>query len=297
MIGRLRPRALALHLRWLVRDTWPNRHVVRTVHGVPMAMPWSHRLPDYAADPRYAQNLTDLAVLLATAGPVHVIDIGANIDDSALLILKDVDARILAVEPDEIFLPYLYENTADDDRVVVAPVMLTTPSTPKALAVHRVGGTASFNRPASENPGDKDLRNDVRRVSPEELRAQYPDFDRVRLVKSDTDGFDVDLVPAVARAWADSKPVLFFEYDDRACRVVGLDPLAVFSDLAELGYDRIAAWDNGGRPLFRGSLDQVRAIAERDRPSSPRLFWDLAAVHRDDEAAWTAVGSLVPSLL
>jgi hypothetical protein len=34
-------------IRWQVRDTWPNRWVERDILGVSMAMPWSHRLPDY----------------------------------------------------------------------------------------------------------------------------------------------------------------------------------------------------------------------------------------------------------
>ena len=49
-------------------------------------------------------------------------------------------------------------------------------------------------------------------LTPDALRAGYPSFANLRLVKSDTDGYDVALVPAIAEAWGGAHPVLFFEY-------------------------------------------------------------------------------------
>jgi FkbM family methyltransferase len=252
-----------------------------------MAMPWSHRLPDFARlDPVYGENLLDLARLLAADGPIDVLDVGANIGDSTLLILDRAQARVLAVEPDEVFLPFLRHNVRDNDRVAIEPSLLSATDVQESRKVVRIGGTATYQ------PTDDDVP--VPMISVAELRDRHPSFAGLRLVKSDTDGYDVALVPAIARAWADAKPVLFFEYDHRASEVAGNPPLAVWDELAALGYTECAVWDNGGHPLHRCSLAAARELAEQERPSSPGGFWDVAAVHATDAHGIAALDALIP---
>jgi FkbM family methyltransferase len=283
ILGRARYKA-----KWTIRDLRPNRWVVREVGGVRMAMPWSHRLPDYAhTNAAYGQNLLALAELLGTKQTITVLDVGANIGDSTLLILDRTDARVLAVEPDEVFLRFLRHNVSNDPRVVVVPALLTTGGPPRAVNTVRVGGTARFMR----DEGGTALSA----ISVEELRNAYPLFTRLRLVKCDTDGYDVTLVPAIARVWADARPVFFFEYDHRASRLAGHEPLNVWEELAALGYASLAVWDNGGHPLFRSTTRDIVALARELQPASPRLFWDVAAVHVDDAEALDALERLLPS--
>lgn len=277
------------HLRWRVRDTWPNRWVERDILGVPMAMPWSHRLPDYTRnDPAYGENLLRLAELLAGPEPLQVLDVGANIGDSTLLILHRVNARVLAVEPDEVFLPFLRHNVEGNDRVVVEPSLLLASGTSEGLRSVRVGGTAAF---VQDDSGGAT----VPMVGVDELRERHPDFSGIRLVKSDTDGYDVSLVPALARTWPDRMPVLFFEYDERLTRAAGFDPRQVWDDLAGLGYTDVAVWDNGGHPLARTTIGEARGLVETSYPDSRKAFWDVAVVHREDVAGRAALDALIPA--
>jgi FkbM family methyltransferase len=279
-------------LRWKVRDMRPHRWVERDVHGVTMAMPWSHRLPDYAAaDPAYGANLVDLVAELArgrdAGDPLQVLDIGANIGDSTLLILDRVDARVLAVEPDEVFLPFLRHNVAADGRVTIEPSLLqAAPSDDRVRSV-RVGGTAAF---LPDDAADSSVPS----LTVEELRERHPEFAGLRLVKTDTDGFDVQLAPAVARAWPESRPVLFFEYDEPLTRRAGLEPRAVWDELEVLGYDACAIWDNGGHPLHRVTLAKARQLVASDYPEDRRDFWDVAVAHRDDAEGRRALDALIP---
>jgi FkbM family methyltransferase len=269
-----------------VRERWPNRWVEREVTGVRMAMPWAHRLPEFARlDSAYGQNLLQLAELLAAGGQIQVLDVGANIGDSTMLMLSRVDARVLAVEPDEVFLPYLRHNVGDDPRVVIEDSLLTSGDQTGYSSARRIGGTAAFTRDP-EAPG-------VRTRSIAELNELHPDFADLRLVKSDTDGFDVELVPAIARSWAHSRPVLFFEYDHHASSLAGHDALAVWDELMSLGYTECAIWDNGGHPLYRCTLAQAHSLAIRVQPSSAYIFWDVAAAHQDDAEGIKALDTLV----
>jgi FkbM family methyltransferase len=278
---------------WFIRDRVPHRKVVRDVQGVRMVLPWSHRLPDYAAaSATYGQNLVDLARLLAETSPLKVMDIGANVGDSALQILHAADGNVLCVEGDPAYLEFLHLNVDNDDRIEVVEALLAVSEAGAGMKAVRTGGTTRFVS------GDAD--DAMPSVTPAALRAAFPGFADLRLVKSDTDGYDISLVPVVAEEWADAHPVLFFEYDPYLIRLAGLDPLAVWPRLEGLGYSDIAVWDNGGTPVGRMT---TTTIAERaaglddipgDRPAA-RSYWDVALVHEDDDLGRAALDQLIPA--
>ena len=280
---------------WLVRDRFPFRPVVRRVQGVELVLPWSHRLPDYAAwDPEYGQNLVELARLLAASGPLTVLDVGANIGDSAVQILNAADGRVLCIEADRAYLDFLHRNVDRDPRVHVVEALLTVDGSESGTTAVRTGGTTRFVEGAGADA--------MPTVSPTALRAGHPDFERLRLAKSDTDGYDVSLIPAIAEAWRDAPPVLFFEYDPYLTRLAGLDPAAVWPRLAELGYDEVAVWDNGGHVVGRTTVDRIadQARVLDDVPhgrARSRAYWDVAVVHRDDAEGLAAITELVPAEL
>lgn len=269
------------------------RKVQRDVQGVRMVLPWSHRLPDYAAaSASYGQNLVDLARLLAETGPLTVMDIGANVGDSALQILHAADGKVLCVEGDTAYLEFLHLNVDSDDRVAVVEALLAVDDAGERTKAVRTGGTTRFVSGAADDA--------MPSVTPAALRAAFPDFADLRLVKSDTDGYDVSLVPAVAEEWADAHPVLFFEYDPYLIRLAGLDPLAVWPRLQALGYTDIAVWDHGGTPVGRmtpatiGERASVLDDIPGDRPAA-RSYWDVALVHADDDLGRAALDKLVPA--
>lgn len=292
MRGSELARRVAQRGRWFVRDRWPNRDVVRDVQGVPMHLPWSHRLPDYArVAPDYGQNLVRLAELLQTgAAPLTVLDVGANVGDSTLQILRATDARILCVEADQFFVDYLERNIGDDGRVSIEAKLLSAAADDVAMAPVRVGGTTRFEPGSSSDTAPT--------VTTSALRERHPDFGDLRLAKSDTDGYDVELIPAIARTWAHSRPVLFLEYDHTLSRLVGNDPLTLWPALADLGYARVAAWDNWGRPVGQWAVTEIASHAAKlDDPGSgvSSRYWDVAVAHGEDEAGLAALEQLVPS--
>ena len=187
-----------------------------------MVLPWSHRLPDYAGPgSAYGQNLVSLARLLAEeAPPLTVLDVGANVGDSTLQILDAADGAVLCVEADKYYLEFLHRNVDGDARVTVVESLLAVDEAAARTTAVRTGGTTRFVE--GEDP------DAMPSTTPTRLRESHPGFADLRLVKSDTDGYDVALVPAIAEAWRDSRPVLFFEYDPYLTRIAGYDPLLVW---------------------------------------------------------------------
>lgn len=286
----------------LIASMMPRRRllgdqpIVRRVQGVVLEMPRSHMLPFYARlRPTYGQNLVELAAGLKDAAPegtLTVMDVGANIGDSALQIIARTDAHVLCVEGDPYWVRYLRANVGSEPNAVVAEVLLAPDNADwSAASPVREHGTTRF---VSDAAGDRSQPL----ATAAQLRRDHPEFDRLRLLKSDTDGFDPVLVPAVASAWRDTHPVLFFEFDPTLARLTGNEhPSKVWDDLAELGYDRLAIWDNAGDPL--GQMD-IGDAAEHARTLEPRPvqygyhFWDVAACHVDDQAARYVLDTLVP---
>ncbi|GAA4820449.1 hypothetical protein ACFQ0K_13885 [Nocardioides caeni] len=287
-IGR-RARLLPLYASWAVRGLWPTRKVTRHVQGVDLVLPWSHRLPDYAKfSPDYGQNLVQLAAAIARedGAPLTMLDIGANVGDSAVQVLHAADGSVLCVEGDAYYLEFLHANVDKDARVVVEESLVVTDGSDSLVAV-RSGGTSRFEESTS---GAK-----VATLSPEALRAKYPAFDGLRLIKSDTDGYDVTLVPAVTRAWQPATPVLFFEYDERLSAKAGNDAAQVWPELAGLGYAHVGIWDNAGERIglvpiadVPGRLGELAAGIE----SGAFHYWDVAVTHADDATGTAALRSL-----
>ncbi len=280
---------------WMIRDRFPFRPVIREVQGVRLVLPWSHRLPDYATwGPLYGQNLVELARGLAEAAPpLTVLDVGANVGDSAVQILNAADGKVLCIEADRAYLDFLHRNVDSDKRVSVVEALLVVDEGSSGGTAVRTGGTTRFVKGAATDA--------MPTVSATRLRNDNPAFRDLRLVKSDTDGYDVNLVPAIAEAWADARPVLFFEYDPYLTRLADLDPLAVWPRLAELGYRHVAVWDNGGAALGQATIDEIATAAKgldnQPGPARARTYWDVAVVHEDDDRGRSVIQRLVPGTL
>lgn len=286
LVGRLR---LELDLRR------PDKQVTRTIRGVDMVLPRRHVLPHltYPGSP-YAVNLVDLAAKLNEAeGSVTVLDVGANVGDSALLILGVTPtASIVCVEPDPAWLDYLELNAAGRPNVAVeASVLLADEGevSETLTMVHHAEGTSQVERGGA---GDE-----VSGISVSELVRRHPQLESVRLVKSDTDGWDVPLVPVMARALAATKPVLFFEFDPRPTRIIApdVDPNSIWPRLADLGYDQAVVWDNGGNLLGASTINELAsksAVLDGAAEDRGYGFWDVAAAHRDDASGVAVLADL-----
>lgn len=262
----------------------PDKPVRRQVRGIDMLLPRKHVLPHFVrAGSPYAENLVELGVRIREAeGDLCLLDIGANVGDSALLVLDRAPGTAVCVEPDPEWLTYLEANVGDRPNIAVEPSVLLGPDAdldaPLAI-VHQAIGTSQVTR-AEEGSG-------LPAITTDELLRRHPQLEKVRLIKTDTDGYDVMLVPHLVTTFAASHPVVFFEYDPRPTRIATpeLDPVALWQYLVDAGYEQAVIWDNGGRLIASApTADLTEMCAVLDQPEKERGygFWDVAVAHRDD---------------
>ena len=241
--GRARLKALIALRRALVRLRDPV--LEWRVGGVDLVMPLSHELPFYRHDhPLYG---SPVGMIAATVGG-GVVDVGANIGDTAAEIRSRSDVPILCVEGDDRFFLLLQQNAQRIGGIELEHAFVEAP---ESALVERGAGTArlvvSSNAPVQG-------RSEALRAKPlVRILAEHAAFAEPALVKIDTDGMDVPIVLANLELFARIRPVLFFEYDPH----LGATP-DVFERLREIGYRRMDVYENTGE--LAQSVDLPGAI-------------------------------------
>jgi len=202
---------------------------------------WLHLRSVY---PLYDTALGRIAGALRTKYPtLHAIDIGANVGDTAAVIRESAEIPVLCIEGDPVLLPILTENVARMGPGVVIKPSLVGPDAKygNLELTDDVGCNASLVRALAPN-GSVKLR------SLAAILADHPEFSSAKLMKTDAEGFDFDILRQSLEFIKQSRPVVFFEYNPHF-RVdaphAGVDTIEA---LIRAGYSDFFYYDNFGHP-------------------------------------------------
>jgi FkbM family methyltransferase len=221
--GRARLKAAITARKALVRLGDPS--VRYPVGDVELELPLSHELPFYRRDhPQYDSRIGPLARELG--GPV--VDIGANVGDTAAFVRAESDVPILCVEGDDRFFALLERNAARLGDVELEHAFVDAPTRGR---VERRAGTARIVA------GEADLPTKPLAA----ILEEHARFARPALLKLDTDGMDVPILLTNLELLQRLLPVLFFEYDPH----LGATP-ELFGRLAKSGYETADWYENTG---------------------------------------------------
>ena len=248
------------------------------VFGTRLAIPLSHALPRYLKMfPYYASNLGRLAAVIKEkyAG-LSVIDIGANIGDSAAAIRHGADAPVLCVEGNPFFLKVLKLNAGRFRRVSVAESYVGDANS-SLLAEDRAANGTSRISPG----GGREIK--IRLLSG--ILGDHQDFRTAKLVKIDTDGFDCKIIRGSADFLTAARPAVFFEYDPLLLSRQDDDGLSVFDALRGLGYDSALVYDNLGHFMLSLRLSDLTLLKELHAhffSYQGERFGDFCVFHSDD---------------
>lgn len=272
---------------FLIRKSDP---VIRMrCNGEPLYMHLSHQLPLYQAEhPLYDRALPRIAKQIAADdGEVVMIDVGANIGDTAVSVISAAAGRCLCVEGDERYFPLLVRNTARyGSRVANVYALCTSADSQDSVTAVRSGGTTRF----TESKGESDA---APILTLDEIVARHPAAIQTNLLKIDTDGFDFKVLRGAAHLIASAKPTLFFELQPSFLETQGEDPLSIFPWLSGRGYDRVLLYDNAGNPAVSCRASDRDAIAAAlGRIDGKRLYYyDVLTIHDESSPAAVAMFS------
>jgi FkbM family methyltransferase len=211
-------------------------------------LPADHKLPVYQRDePLYDRGFIPLLLALFKSSPSGwIVDIGANVGDTASLMASLTGHPIICVEGEEAFLPFLRRNLErlSSEIVLCERHVFTRRIEELGLTYHLGDSTGGF----STGEG-KQAQNFV--TIDEIVKTAAQD---VLLFKSDTDGLDIPIVEEFLDRGNCPDAVIFMEVNPNY-QVTDLTYVAkFFRRIAEANYS-LAIFSNRGVPF--GFMDRI----------------------------------------
>ena len=212
-------------------------------------LPWNQKI--YRLYDRF------LPILVKHLDPENtIIDVGANVGDSAASIIQNCSNKVICIEPSDEFFTYLKKNIelinsnqhSGNNEVVLKKYLVGTNSFSGVLE-HK-DGTAQLIPNSVNQDGDTHTPLD-----------DLVDLTTgIELVKVDTDGFDFDVLMSSEKILKDSEPILFWENDIRNSEQ-NQGYMKLYKFLSEIGYSYLSIFDNFGNLLLEDSdFDTLRKI-------------------------------------
>jgi len=229
--------------------------------------------------PNYSRNFSRLtASILKDNLSAIIIDIGANIGDTVALIRSEgVKNRIICIEGNELYLDFLKTNTKQFDQIDIVETFLSSGEDEIKGTVLTEMGTAKIV-----------ISNDGGSIPSQTLDAivSKNQLKNIKILKVDTDGFDVLILQGATKVITKEQPVIFFEYDNH----LNVSETSCFSFLISLrkyNYNKVLFYDNYGNFLMCLSLSQENEIAQLDnyikKGCGAFPYFDVAVFHTNDD--------------
>ncbi|TCC97562.1 FkbM family methyltransferase [Pedobacter hiemivivus] len=242
---------------------------------------YEHPIEEYLTQFKYySRNLSRIAKYLEHKYPNYsIIDVGANIGDTiALFRSEGVDQLIHSIEGDPVYIALLAQNLPLFKGVEVHETFLGEESKEESIVIDNTRGTANISTGSGQTTAVVKL---------DDLVAKNK-IENIKLLKTDTDGFDFKILRGSFNTIKRDKPVLFFEYDADYLTLQKDDGLTIFENFKDLGYNKALYYDNFGKFLLSTEISNTLLLAQLyayiNRKSDCAFpYYDVCLFHRDDD--------------
>ncbi len=179
-----------------------------------------------------------------------IVDIGANIGDTAAIITRYSPAKMILVEASDYYAEILAKNVKQFPNEIEIQRVFVSDGKEVQGRLHYRCGTAFFEE-----------SSDASTSPPRETRRLCEIADEnTRFVKIDTDGFDARIIRAGLDWLAAQKPALLFENTIDSKSMLD-DANSLLESLVEIGYQYFIYWDDAGfHILSTASLAAIRDL-------------------------------------
>lgn len=256
-----------------------NYFITYKIGNYNLLMPINHRLPwTFQKYPFYSRNLSRINQYIFSLKGAHtIIDIGANIGDSAFLFREtnNID-KIICVEGNPDYLPLLKKNTNQLGGVQCVNSFVGQYNEDKKGELVSDGRGTAFIQ-------DSKTGQLIRYITLEDVIIESKTTE-VGLLKIDTDGYDCQIIKGNIETIKKFKPILFFEYAP-AWFPDGKDSqYDIFQFLALNNYSYFIFYSGDGNYLISCTIDELNIISKEMHfyLSLSDRFGDITAFHSED---------------
>lgn len=252
--------------------------------------PGSHTLSKNLKNYKYySRNLLRLIDIIGDFIPdLEVIDVGANIGDSAALInsVRNMPKKIYCFEGEKEYINYFKENTSSMENIVLFETYLGEENSENGFDVYKNNGTLRI---------DTNKKGNIKFDSIDNIDGKSNNiFNNIKFLKIDTDGYDFKILRGARNLLLKSNPILFFEYDREFLDKVNDDGFSTFKMLEDIGYDKAIIYDNYGRLLIsidivsnKDVLEQLDLYIKGKKGAFP--YYDICVFHKRDNLIYNTI--------
>ena len=225
--------------------------------------PSDHALDVYQAlYPLYDKRFPLLSKIVSSHRPEStLIDVGANIGDSVTLCrLAGCTSKIIAVEPSERFFGYLRRNAVNNqllfDKVRCVNAFIGR-KTDNLVLLERKGTAEPVDKvpaPSAQPSAHDSSESSIPTLSLAELNAAD-----VSLVKTDTDGYDAEVLSANLSWLLKHQPIIWAEAEVKTVKSLN-KWISLIHQMDCRVYSHAMAFDNYGYAVAGGSLLEMKPL-------------------------------------
>ena len=250
-----------------------------------LVVPKGHPLADLKEVQPYRDLVVGITARYITAKYPNgsIVDIGANIGDTAAIIAANSPQKMILVEPSDYFYEFLKNNVQQFPNEVVIKKEFVATGRRLTGSMHYRGGTAYFTE-----------RTDGRMEQDSVHLSEIAEPD-THFIKIDTDGYDVKILLDSLDWMRAQRPAILFENmieSDEQLRAAN----DLYDELHQIGYEHFVVWDDPGFHIL--STDSVTPLKHLNRylfklkqQNFGRALsnYDILCLHRDDEDIYHSV--------
>lgn len=242
-------------------------------------IPFSHNLPVVTSlHKNYNTNLPRIAEYINTkySNPL-IVDIGANVGDTAALLRSFINYPLMCIEGDANFYSLLKINTQKMKDIVYVNSYLGEKDERINASVQTERGTGTISSTENSFLQTKKLDTVVNDI---------PEFKNTKLLKIDTDGFDFKILKGSTELLQTSKPVIFTEFDQNLMKQINENYNDMFDFFRMYNYEHIIFYDNFGDYLICLNISEKEKLEDITSYFDKRntdMFCDICVFHRDDK--------------
>jgi FkbM family methyltransferase len=231
----------------------------------------------------YGAQLTRLTVVLSKHYPGLVaIDIGANQGDSVTLIKSGADVPVISVEGDGTLAELYNSNTAQFKNVQLIKTFLSEDDIEMDCTFSKVGHNLTI---VPSEKGKNATRTKFSSI--DQLYKNGVLNNNCKLLKIDTEGFDLKIMRGGDKFITAIKPAILFEFNRENLEAVETDPFSIFPWLLSHGYNTILFYESDGRFMFSSAVSNQRFMKQMfdyvDAKNAKVYYLDIIVFHADDD--------------
>ncbi|MEH2286202.1 MAG: FkbM family methyltransferase [Nostoc sp.] len=219
--------------------------IIYYIKEISISLPYDHALPHYQKRFRLYDKFIGVIAKYLPNNQDFVVDIGANVGDTTALLLQYCLNPIICIEADDEFFGIMERNLSEYNQRIILVNSFVSGNNFKNVELVKNSGTA------------RAVESKTKIVKSDSLESiiKNSNFGKCILIKTDTDGFDFEILLSSLSIIKEDRPILYWENEISSLKDIELAK-DLLNKLANINYTKYIVIDNFGNPLFYGCSPQ-----------------------------------------